>query len=269
MSNEELPAETPPNEVVNIDKLRTPATQGRGWRRMLWVIVLGITVLILLPVGIGLSRQSGLSNALSQLRFSSDPQQSISVVGTSDSGVVLFVEHRGVRELTLVVSNTLGTWNLSQGMANHAVPIISPHDDQIVFVVGESGKRQIKLANPHQLTEVLTDDSKVAGLGNANKLTGLQICDANSLRWSPDEHRLAFFVCAKDFSTILILDIVSKNLAFVANTSSSSARPRTLAWMDDNRIVFVEQTESDVDEAYIINADGTGKTLVVSGLQSP
>ena len=175
------------------------------------------------------------------------------------------VDHRGVREVILLMTDTLHTENLSQGIANYSQPTVSPQGDRVAFVAGESGAQKIKIAPIQGHTYILTDDKQTNDLGKASGIESLSICEESDLSWSPDGTFLAFFACSEDVSMVVTVDIVTRKMQIVPHTDNANKRPRSLAWLDNTRIVFVEQASSDVDRVFVIKVDGTDKILVFSG----
>jgi WD40 repeat protein len=259
------PSPNEPRRAVDVSHLPSPARRRSSWLKFLGIILGVGFFLIAVPALVGVANRSGLFDTLSQLHVSSELRQSISVVGQTPAGVHLAVDHRDVREIVRILPGTLKPVNVSQGAVNQVVPVASSEHAEVILIVGNTGSRQIKIASDQKPVTVLTDDEKIGELGRANSQDGLHLCDNSNLQWSPDGTTVAFFVCGKDASIIALLEIDTKNLRLVANTVGANARPRSFAWFDGNRILFVEQKSPDVDEAYVINTDGSNKTLVFSG----
>jgi hypothetical protein len=247
----------------NLDDLPSPKPPGRR-KIWVWIMVL-MVVVIVAPLVIRLGEALGWWGSLLLLKLSAEPQQVVSVVGGSKTGVLMTIDHRGVREITILISDTLHIDNLSQGIANNSQPMMSPEGDRVAFMVGEAGAREIKIAPIQGHTYALASDEQIKQAAPTGELKDSSMCDDNSLSWSPDGTHLAFMACVKDKSVIVTVDTQTKEVHFVPHTDSASKRSRSLAWLDDARIVFVEQVSPDADQVFVINVDGRNKTLVFSG----
>lgn len=257
---EEHPEE-PPVPKVDWSDIPSPA-KPHYWWRLLLIGAAVIVMILVVPVIINLGQQRGWWTGLSLLKVSTEPKQVISVIGRSESGVLLIVDRRDARQISFVLPDTLQPLELSQGLANNAQPILAFQGDRVAFVVGELGKREIKLAPIHGTISILISDTQIGEFGNTNGLSGLCICKENALSWSPDGTFLAFFACTQEESVLMTVDTNAKILYRVPNTNDASNRPRSLAWLDNSRILFVEQASPDADQAFVINTDGTKKTPV-------
>lgn len=259
----EVPEKTT-KQTIDWSKTPPPTSPLHGLAPVLFWVVVGILVLGGMPLLIRWGQQSGLWRNLTSLKLSAEPEQAISVLESADSGVLLTVDHRGIRQVEFVISGTLHTVELSQGVANSSKPVISPRGDLVAFVVVEGGKRKVKIAPIQKQTFILTDDDQIASQGTTTGLPGLSICDDSLIKWSPDGTLLALLACTKEMSTIVIVNTTTQEVQIVPKTRYTGNRLRSFAWLGNTRILFVEPTSANTDQAYIIDIDGDNKILISS-----
>ncbi len=252
-------------QTIDWSKTPPPTSPWRGWvTALIWVAV-GVLVLGVLPLLIRWGQGSGFWRNITSFKLPAEPEQVVSILDSSDSGVLITVDHRGIRQVEFVISDTLHTVELSQGVAHGSKPVMSPRGDLVAFVVVEGGKRKIKIAPIQRRTFILTDDDQIAGQGTTNGLPELGICDDSLIKWSPDASALALFACTKAKSVIITVNLGTKAVQVIKNTDNKNKPSRSLVWLDTSRIAFVEQTTPGIDQVFVINLDGSNKTPIVSG----
>ncbi|MBN1934716.1 MAG: hypothetical protein JW934_08615 [Anaerolineae bacterium] len=244
----------------SLNDLKSPKPQ-RRWG-VLVVATLVIIIIIVVPLIIGLGQKLKWWANLSLLKVSTEPEQAVYIAGRSESGILMTIDNRGVREVALVISDTWHIENLSQGITYQAEPVISPKGDRVVFIGGEDSAREIKIVPRKGTVYTIVKDQDVKEKGNGD-IPDLHICTEHGLKWSPNGKLLAFFACKENISVLMIREVDTQELKMIPNTRNESERTRTFAWLDDKRIVFSEQASPKADVVFVIDIDGNNKTQIL------
>lgn len=231
---------------TSIPKQPTGDTDGslRAGARRRWpsIVITFLVALALLISVIQSCRGNGIPLNVTGQANQSNTRQYELIEG--DEGVVVLIERSGDESTVQVqLDGEIGWRNLSKTYPSASQPSLSPRRDHVAFLVDKT--------NPFIVISAITATDQFTI--SATALTSLRpttsttaspvapiICPTTALRWSPNQTRMAFFICDRNspLSLLGVVQLATPITLLRFDHEDRQQLARSIQWLNNKRLML-------------------------------
>lgn len=193
----------------------------------------------------------------------------LTLQSVSNNTVLFLIKDSNKLSQMRIISNSTGnTFDLSSGVADVLTASLSHKGNLVSYIKNNENKLSLIIRDWRWQLETNSTSINVSNyskhLFKGIEVKSITVCPWSTIRWSPDDSKMLFFVCSGGHSILVIGDVkLGKKLKSYYSTQSTSEIPRVAQWVSEDEVLFTEQENTrQIIKKIIINEEGNQSVVL-------